>query len=95
VYAVKGDEVEFDYILTDGSGAVNIFNDTLEIRINATGSATVVENMPLKMTDGRVAVTVTDAVAEQVEVTIESITGLDTTDKVIINFVDDESEIPA
>jgi hypothetical protein len=94
VYAVKGDEVVFDWILTDGAGNVNIFNNTMAIKVNVTGNATI-EDDTLTLDEGRATVVVSNSVAEDVQVTIDAIEGLDTSDIVIIKFVDSEEDIPA
>lgn len=95
VYAVRGDEVVFDWVLTDGAGNVNTFNNDLQINVNVTGSAEAVGASSLTLADGKATVVITDNVKEDVEVTIDAIEGLNTSDKVIIKFVDNEGEIPA
>ena len=86
INAAVGSDVTIDLVVTDGTGIVNTFNDNLEVTAVVSGSAAIAESMPIKMFAGRATITITDAVAESVELSIEDISGLDTSDIVRITF---------
>ena len=83
--------VEFDVVLTDGQGAVNLFNNDMVVTVAVTGSASLVDGSSVTLTAGRATVKITNAVAETVTVSFGDIDGLDTSGTVIVDFIEGEN----
>jgi hypothetical protein len=71
----------------DGDGTIDLFQNTATVVVSATGSATIVETMPITFTRGEATITVNDNIDEIVTLSLSGgNTDLDKSDTVNINF---------
>jgi len=86
-FVTTNDSIPIQLKVCDGDGTIDTFNSTATVAVASTGSATIVETMPIAFTNGIATITVNNSVDEEITLSLSGgNTSLDLTDTVNVIF---------